>query len=649
MIAKLAFAHLDWIDGVPKAAGFGDVYYSKDNGLQESRHVFLAGNRLSERLIAHKGPVPFCIGETGFGTGLNFLCLWQFWRSLAKPRPQLHFVSLEGFPLSPASLRKAHGAFGDIAEPAALLRDVYPAPVPGVHRRVFEDGALILDLHFGPADRVLSWLVAEIDCWFLDGFAPAKNPGLWGPEVLAKIAALTKPGGTFATFTAVGQVKRDLIRAGFKVVKRPGFGRKREMLTGTKTDPAAAIQTSLPYYAASGRQRYHDVIVLGAGMAGTCLAHALKQAGAAPLLVERLPRAGAGASGNPAGLIKPFLQAELSPPARFFAACYSYAQQFYRDLGDAVAFEPTGAVDLPADDADAERFDRIAGLWPESWVRPVSAQAASGLFGQTLPRGGLYYPGAGALSPSRLCRHLARGVDARYGQEYRITRTQGLWRLQTGQGDMCSAPALVLANGLDVSLLACTRWLADILHPVRGQISRIRSSQTIGAVRVPVHEAGYLLPARDGGHVIGATFQPGDHDLGPRAADDLENKSLLSSVIPALAQGTVIDNRAGLRVKTRDHLPVLGAVPDLAAFKRCFENRCRSSRFGAGAWQVPGLYVFTALGARGLLISPLAAQYLAAVITGGAVPLPTAAIAAVTPGRFPFRALRRDHWPEAWG
>ena len=185
---ELALPHLDWIDGVPKSVGFDDVYYSKHNGLAESRHVFLAANRLPERLITHKNPVPFCIGETGFGTGLNFLCLWQLWRSLPEPRPKLHFISLEGFPLSTACLEKAHAAFDEIAELAALLRASYPAPVPGVHRRVFDDGALVLDLHFGTADHVLSWLVAEIDCWFLDGFAPAKNPDLWTVDVLSKIA-----------------------------------------------------------------------------------------------------------------------------------------------------------------------------------------------------------------------------------------------------------------------------------------------------------------------------------------------------------------------------------------------------------------------------------------------------------------------------
>ena len=126
---------------------------------------------------------------------------------------------------------------------------------------------------------------------------------------------------------------------------------------------------------------------------------------------------------------------------------------------------------------------------------------------------------------------------------------------------------------------------------------------------------------------------------------------MISAVIPAITEGTVIDNRAGLRVKTQDHLPVLGAIPDPAAFRRCFENQRRSQvgRFDAETWQVPGLYVLTALGARGLLASPLSAQYLAAMITGGALPLPAAAITAVTPTRFLFRALRRQQWPEAWG
>jgi len=68
---------IDWRDGQPWSRRYGDVYFSREGGLGQARHVFLAGNRLTERFAALPASAQFTIAETGFGTGLSFLAAWQ--------------------------------------------------------------------------------------------------------------------------------------------------------------------------------------------------------------------------------------------------------------------------------------------------------------------------------------------------------------------------------------------------------------------------------------------------------------------------------------------------------------------------------------------------------------------------------------------
>lgn len=210
-------ADLAWKDGVPIATQFDDPYYSLDNGLAETRHVFLDGNDLPARFGGE-----FEIAELGFGTGLNFLVTWQAWAATGAPG-ELRFTSFEAFPMAVADMAAALKAFPDVADLAAQLIAVWrPGPI-----RIADK--LTLDVIIGDArDTVPAW-PRQADAWFLDGFSPAKNPSLWEPTLLADVGAHTKPGGTAATYSAAGHVRRSLTDAGFSVERTPGYGRKRHM------------------------------------------------------------------------------------------------------------------------------------------------------------------------------------------------------------------------------------------------------------------------------------------------------------------------------------------------------------------------------------------------------------------------------------
>jgi tRNA U34 5-methylaminomethyl-2-thiouridine-forming methyltransferase MnmC len=205
---------LDWREGVPVSTRFDDPYFSLGGGLAETRHVFLDGNELPARLRPG-----FHVAELGFGTGLNCLAL------AAVATVPVRMTSFEAFPMSRAQLEQAHMAFPALAPLAAQLRDGWG----GAQIRV---GQVTLDLVLGDVRQTLPEWEGQADAWFLDGFSPAKNPEMWSDDLMAAVGAHTVRGGTFATYTAAGHVRRALAAAGFAVRRLPGFGRKRHMSVG---------------------------------------------------------------------------------------------------------------------------------------------------------------------------------------------------------------------------------------------------------------------------------------------------------------------------------------------------------------------------------------------------------------------------------
>jgi tRNA U34 5-methylaminomethyl-2-thiouridine-forming methyltransferase MnmC len=210
---------VEWRDGVPVSALFDDPFYSLANGLAETRHVFLGGNRIADRA----GP-GFHIAELGFGTGLNLLATAQ---ALAGQTVPVSYTSFEAFPMQADSMAQALSAFPEL--------DATPLLVPwGQGARTFVLGALVVQVIIGDVRDTLPIWDGRADAWYLDGFSPAKNPAMWADAIMAQVGAHTAPGGTFATYTAAGHVRRALTEAGFTVTRVPGFGHKRHMSIGTR-------------------------------------------------------------------------------------------------------------------------------------------------------------------------------------------------------------------------------------------------------------------------------------------------------------------------------------------------------------------------------------------------------------------------------
>lgn len=214
---------------MPYSPRFGDHFYSSADGRLECDHVFVKGNDLPRRLASASR---FTVAETGFGTGLNFTETWRQWKLIAPAGARLEFVSFERYPLDRPSIRRALSVWPEIGAEVRALSDAWPDRVGGGDITI-SFGPVTLSVVTGPAEETISRWEGRADAWYLDGFAPSRNPDMWSVELMSEIARHTVPGGGFATYTSAGWVRRNLAAAGFTVHKQPGFAGKREMCRGT--------------------------------------------------------------------------------------------------------------------------------------------------------------------------------------------------------------------------------------------------------------------------------------------------------------------------------------------------------------------------------------------------------------------------------
>ncbi|MGE4063690.1 MAG: bifunctional tRNA (5-methylaminomethyl-2-thiouridine)(34)-methyltransferase MnmD/FAD-dependent 5-carboxymethylaminomethyl-2-thiouridine(34) oxidoreductase MnmC [Rhodospirillaceae bacterium] len=639
---------LTWERGhTPVSARFGDVYYSREGGLLECRHVFLEGNDLP---AAWQGKGTFCIAELGFGTGLNFLATWELWQRTHPPGSRLHYLAVEGFPMTPAELRECLAPWRDLSALARALVSAYPEPQRGFHRvfpalAAHERGEVTLTLLFGDAAEMLGQLEAEIDAWFLDGFAPDKNPEMWSTGIFAEMARLSQPEASFATYSVAGAVRRALDAAGFEATRAPGFGAKREMLRGRRRAVSRPASELAPWFAraARGPSRGHAAII-GAGLAGAHVAAALVRRGWQTTIVDRHDAPAREASGSPRAVMAPRLTSAPSLDGRYYAAAWRFALSAVDAGRGHFEHARVGSLQL----AQAEEDDRLTGIaatsvLPGTHLARVDPAAASDIAGIGLARGGLFFPQGGWLQPRELCAALLEGTEMRLGAEVAtLMHTAVGWRVLDAQGRVVvESDAVVLASALGVKAMAPGAWLP--LEARRGQVSIVPTNARAAELRTVLLYGGFLTPAHRGVHALGATF---DVEAGTdiRAEDHTRNLDDLAKVAPGLL--TLADGAEGfaaVRCMSPDHLPVVGPMPDRCAYLEDFANLRHGHPWARypGATYQHGLYVLTALGARGVVSAPLAAEMLACHITGEPWPLERDLVTALHPARFLVRELKR--------
>lgn len=623
---------LEWQDGQPVSSAFGDIYFSRDSGIDETRHVFLRHNDLERRWRNPDGRL-FTIGETGFGTGLNFLCAWQLWNACATQGQRLHFVSTEKFPLTLAELQQALALWPELEPLGTQLLRQYASIAPGWRRMTFDDGRVMLTLLVGDARETLPALRARINAWFLDGFAPARNPEMWQPDLLQEIARLTAPGGTFATFTSASPVRRGLESAGFSVKKVAGFGSKRDMLCGSMSQQPQPVL-----------ERDRRAIVIGSGIAGTASAFSLAQRGWQVTLIERHDRLAAEASGNPQGVLYPRLSGHDIPLGRVALHGFLHTLSLLRRLLEKHAdWDDCGLLQQAFNARETKRCEEVLarGL-PLDLVRGVDAFEAAGLTGIAMPYGGLWFPAGGWVHPPALCRALAAQNGIRIVTSNEALHLQcgiGGWQVW-GHGEcLAEAPVTVLAGANDIVRFEQSAHLP--LEPVRGQITVLPATAESSRLKAVVCTDGYISPMRQGRHCAGASFAPEDRGMEVRIRDHEQNLAMLKHLSPPLHRtlGTsspeTLQGRVSLRCATPDYLPMAGPLLDAALLLERFSPGSRLTEEHL-PW-LEGLYVNTGHGSKGLLTAPLCGEIIAAMLEDEPLPVDVALARALDPNRFLLR------------
>lgn len=643
-------------EGTPVSRDFDDVYFSNDNGLEETRYVFLDGNQLNARFPTHPRSL-FVVAESGFGTGLNFLTLWQMFDQFHAAHPdatlqRLHFISFEKFPLTAHDLRLAHQHWPELAPWAEQLQTQWPPHLGGCHRLLLDGGRVTLDLWLGDindlTDKLDDSMNQKVDAWFLDGFAPAKNPDMWSQHLFNAMARLARPGATLATFTSAGFVRRGLQEAGFTMQKTKGFGRKRDMLVG-RMDQTLEIPAQTPWFSRSASTS-REVAIVGGGIASALLSLALLHRGWQVTLYCADDAPAKGASGNRQGALYPLLSAHDPALSQFFPVAFTFAQRLYDALPVGFDHDWCGVTQLGWDEKSQQKIAHMLSLGlPLEIARAVNAQQITETAGVDTGCDGIHYPLGGWLCPADLTTAAialaqSRGLTVHYSRQVASLHHTEHWNLHFITGDVAQHTCVVLANGHPISQFIQTEKLP--LYPVGGQVSHIPTSPALEKLQQVLCYDGYLTPQNpsNGHHCIGASYHRGETDMRYSEDDQQQNRQRLLNCFPQADWAKEVDisagdARCGVRCATRDHLPMAGNVPDYEATLEAYQDLAENRDTAVSAPVYPQLFMLGGLGSRGLCSAPLLAEVLAAQMSDEPVPLDSVTLAGLNPNRLWVRKL----------
>ncbi|MGF1723213.1 bifunctional tRNA (5-methylaminomethyl-2-thiouridine)(34)-methyltransferase MnmD/FAD-dependent 5-carboxymethylaminomethyl-2-thiouridine(34) oxidoreductase MnmC [Photobacterium nomapromontoriensis] len=669
--ARIVNAVLDWNEvGTPVSNNFDDVYFSNTNGLEETRYVFLQQNGLPSRWETFDRR-RFVIAETGFGTGLNFLAVWQWFKAFRQANPEaitqeLHFISFEKFPVTQQDLIKAHQSWPELAELAEQLHSHYPPAVADCHRIVLEDGMITLDLWFGDIKDCMPqvWTNEDgiVDAWFLDGFAPSKNPEMWSQTLFDGMAKLARVDCSVATFTAAGFVRRGLIDAGFAMKKVKGFGTKRDMLAGSVTERQYGTNVK-PWYTRNAASHLDNhtpdkqdpVAIIGGGVGSATTALALARRGVHSTIYCADPLPAEGASGNRQGAVYPLLNGSSDALSRFFAPAFLYARQFVDQAAQKSTFahDWCGVTQLAWDDNATSKLDKmLTGGFPETLIRPLNAEQTQAVTGVETGHSSVNYPLGGWLCPQALtrvlieqaqtlgCLTLKTDTDIQQLEQQDDQR----WQLTDSHGQQYLHHTVIVANGHRFAEYEQTQAIPA--YSVRGQVSHIPTNPSLNELNTVLCYDGYLTPVNATGdsHCIGASYRRGSTDLAFSAEEHADNKQRLVDCLPDARWPNDIDlsannARVGVRCASRDHLPFVGDVCDYDRVLEQYTDLKEQQDSAKPVPVYPNLYSMIGLGSRGLSSAPLLGEVLASQICGDPLPLPNDVLEALHPGRMWVRKL----------
>ncbi len=641
---------LTWKNNLPFSQKFEDIYFSHHGALEESHHVFINGNHIQERF---QKATNFIIGELGFGTGLNFAVTCQEWESHSSSKANLEYIAIEKFPLKKSDLEKISSHWPKLKKYFSHLIKNYPLRISGFHHIQFSKN-IQLTLIYADVLEALKGLNTEVDAWYLDGFAPPRNPEMWSEDVFKQVAQLTKAKGTFATYSAAGQVRRNLEASGFKLKKEKGFAKKREMLIGTliNKNENHRIKPWFDYPKLDFKKIEKKAVIIGGGLAGCWTAHALVNRGWKIDLIEQHESLAQEASGNRASILYPYIGLNWDKYHEFYTAGFAHSlrkfRQLKKDCSD-FSWNECGLVQLAKNKDEKERFQKISKLsqLSEDYIQYLDKDSVSQVSGIDLKNAGLFFPHAGWLDPRQLCQlliqsplikiHLNQKVD-------QIKKQEQNWQLLDGKGkSITESPIIILANAHAAENFL---QIQDIpFNRVRGQITYLDEvNLDIQTQTILCGDKSFF--ALDQNHFdIGASFEPEETRSELLESSQQKNLTFLNKIFPkeSISIPKKIKGRVAFRTTSEDRLPVVGPLFDTDIYKRDYAELHHGRPWDnyPKASYLPGMYLNLAHGSRGLTSCGLSAEWLAGYLNGESSFLNQSLVEALHPARFLIKKMKK--------
>lgn len=544
---------------------YDDIYFDKTDGVKEKEHVYLNANDLANRI---KLSDKLCIAELGFGTGLNFILTWRLWKKNRKPNSSLTYISFEKAPLSKKEMTRVYKKFKELNDFSDQLiqkltdnyktnRTIYFKSENINLILIYDDFSLLTNFHF------------KADIWFLDGFAPSKNPEVWDNSYYKNIYNRTNLKGSLSTFTSSGLVRRGLALAGFSVTKVSGFGQKREMLKAIKIEPDIKLKVNLNYENTIG-----PVAIIGAGISGASLAYAFRKRNIECYIVEKSSNVASGASGNKLALQMPKMTADNSPYGLMSLEAFTFSRNLAKELKAAPRSD--GLILLPSRDREIIKFKKLLESgWPNDLIQRYTDKINCFNIDNYI-----YMRSSGIVDNIKFIKRLIDGVKIFFN--FNVTKIKSTKNnskiIHNEQGNVLNAQTVIWANGYNITDI-CDKIP---IEPVSGQVTFLKSNPQTSKLKLNFSYGQFFSQSFKGYHQIGSSFNR-NTNVNFNQID--QNKNL--SFIPEFLKQRIINSnvdlneyRVSVRSSTKDRMPFFCNLNEIKQNK--YENEYVLG--GMGAW-----------------------------------------------------------------
>jgi len=653
---------ITWKNNTPYSVKFDDCYYPPNLGFEQAQYIFLQGNQLQERFTSLLDKQTFVIGETGFGTGLNFLTALQAFEQYAPQNTKLHFISCEKYPLKLSEIKQALSFYPNLHNQTELLLHNYQAISPNSFQLLNITDRVTLHLLLTDSVVAFNNLNAQIDALFLDGFNPRTNCEMWSIELFNALAKLSHSQTTFSTFTSAGYVKRNLQNAGFKTSKKAGFAGKREHLYGIYvgkntnyvSDPdikntKQKIVNHLPekpWFIRPNKAKTSSIAIIGAGIAGASCAYSLAKRGFKVTVFEQNNKPAQMASGNQQGGLFLKLSAHDTPLTSLLLSGFGYTRRLLAQITNQQIWENCGLLQLGITAKEIKRMQDLAQVFAPDLAYLVDKEEASKIAGINLSHSGLFFPQSGWVSPPKLCEYLLDLPNIKLITNCFITNIRHInneWQLFNEGNLIYQSTILINASGANFALYPFNHLG---LKTIRGQTTLKPVNEITKPLKTVICNDCYVTPFLHGFHTLGASFDFGCDDPKPILKSTLHNLNRIAMFAPQItanAKQQKLGHKVGFRCSAFDNLPVIGPIADPLKFNQIYAKLAEDSKFNltAPCPFLQGLYLSMAHGSRGMITAPLAGEIIASYINCEPLSLPQYLLNAVNPNRLLFKKLVR--------